>query len=804
MKIRKATAICTLLGLHSGSQKHLAQNTCNPASLASTLNTGEDRFHLSDLAKSTRLIAASALVLCGSLLPQTEAMAQPIVENGDSIYLIGNSFIGNNGGQHALLPVVFSNGDVPYGINTVVGGGNYFFNMGLGSMFTTTVQNEIANNNYDFVVNISGPTSTMNQFATASANAGSQNVIFMIWELTHPTTSNWTSSWNSYRNGTVSIINSVRSMESSTDAIVAPVGAVLYDLLADPVRSGLPVNYVFEWNENGTPNIHQNFLGQLVGAYTLYALLTGESPVGINFTFSLFGNTYVDEPLLWTARIGVHPFDYDEAFRLDVQDRVWKVLNEWNDNTFVVKPAPPQTGGNQRPNAVITPSVVSGNAPLSVDFSAASSSDPDSDPLTYTWDFDDGNDFVAGDEEELVVFTTPGTYRVGLRADDGERYDSDFVIITVAPGSSGGGTSFSQYRLNITQGTSGAWGRITELDWIAGSTEHPTTHYTASSSDVTSTGNNGWQAYDGSTSSFWDLMGTTGNITINLGTAQPITAVRIRVGADNRAPAAFAISGSNDGTNWTDLGTVSGLTTGSWSSLDQTFNLTLPNSIPEITTTSLPNGAIGIAYSQTLAATGGDGSLSWSITAGSLPAGLSLSSAGVISGTPTASGTSNFTVRVADQDNDADTQALSITIPAPPSSFTMLQLQVTQGTTGSWGRVGEIDWLVGSTSYPDPHFTGTTSSVTGTGTVGWEAYDNSTAAGSYWDLQGTSGTLTLTLSSAVAPTSVRIQVPESGRAPSSFTLRGSNDGTNWTVLGTFSGETQSAWSGLDRTFSLSY
>jgi hypothetical protein len=74
-----------------------------------------------------------------------------------------------------------------------------------------------------------------------------------------------------------------------------------------------------------------------------------------------------------------------------------------------------------------------------------------------------------------------------------------------------------------------------------------------------------------------------------------------------------------------------------------------------------------VAYSQTLAATGGDGALVWSLDSGALPTGLSLSGAGVISGTPSAAGTFNFTVRVADSDGvtgptDEDTQALSIVI----------------------------------------------------------------------------------------------------------------------------------------------
>ncbi len=66
-----------------------------------------------------------------------------------------------------------------------------------------------------------------------------------------------------------------------------------------------------------------------------------------------------------------------------------------------------------------------------------------------------------------------------------------------------------------------------------------------------------------------------------------------------------------------------------------------------ITTASpLPAATQGAAYSQTLAASGGDGNYSWSLTSGALPAGLSLSSGGVISGTPTATGTATFTVQV--------------------------------------------------------------------------------------------------------------------------------------------------------------
>ncbi len=91
-----------------------------------------------------------------------------------------------------------------------------------------------------------------------------------------------------------------------------------------------------------------------------------------------------------------------------------------------------------------------------------------------------------------------------------------------------------------------------------------------------------------------------------------------------------------------------------------------------LTTTSLLNGAVNTPYEGTLATTGGTLPLTWTITSGGLPTGLTLNSAtGLISGVPSSStGTYNFTVQVTDSSTPQETFSgpLSITLGPQPAA----------------------------------------------------------------------------------------------------------------------------------------
>ena len=119
-----------------------------------------------------------------------------------------------------------------------------------------------------------------------------------------------------------------------------------------------------------------------------------------------------------------------------------------------------------------------------------------------------------------------------------------------------------------------------------------------------------------------------------------------------------------------------------------------------ITTDALPDGKVGEAYSQTLAADG-TAPITWSISGGALPDGLKLDeNTGGISGEPTAEGTATFTVK-AENSGGSDTKELSITITKDaPTEYT-----VRFNANGGGGTMADVTGVSGSYTLPACGFT---------------------------------------------------------------------------------------------------
>ncbi|MBI4889841.1 MAG: putative Ig domain-containing protein [Acidobacteria bacterium] len=158
-------------------------------------------------------------------------------------------------------------------------------------------------------------------------------------------------------------------------------------------------------------------------------------------------------------------------------------------------------------------------------------------------------------------------------------------------------------------------------------------------------------------------------------------------------------------------------------SVNATFALTIGAGI-SITTPSLPNGAMGVAYSQTLAASGGTTPYIWSLSAGTLPPGLALANSGLLSGTPTVVGQYTFNIRVTDATAANSEKTFTITVnpgiaiitpsPLPNGAFGLVYFQ----TLLASGGVAPYTWSVSAGTLPPGLSLATNGTLSGTPTAG--------------------------------------------------------------------------------------
>ena len=145
-------------------------------------------------------------------------------------------------------------------------------------------------------------------------------------------------------------------------------------------------------------------------------------------------------------------------------------------------------------------------------------------------------------------------------------------------------------------------------------------------------------------------------------------------------------------------------------SVSEDLTLTILAGPLTITTTSLPNGSLGTAYSQTLIAVGGIGAHTWQLTAGTLPNGLTLNATtGLISGTPTALvNATPLTFQATDSGSPVQTASVSLTLTITTQPLTITTTSLANGTTGvaysqalaATGGTGAYTWQLTSGTLP--------------------------------------------------------------------------------------------------------
>jgi hypothetical protein len=178
----------------------------------------------------------------------------------------------------------------------------------------------------------------------------------------------------------------------------------------------------------------------------------------------------------------------------------------------------------------------------------------------------------------------------------------------------------------------------------------------------------------------------------------------VSVGTITSSNAFFVISGTP-----TNIGTypfTMGLLDGDANWVQANYSVTIAPSTLQITTASLSNATVGMAYAYQLQASGGTTPYTWTIANGSqpLPSALTLSASGLISGAPGSSGTNNFIVRLTDHNALTGTRALTlITSPKPglslPSWLTnRFQVRLTGAANQNYTlqmstNLGSTNWL---------------------------------------------------------------------------------------------------------------
>jgi Domain of unknown function (DUF4082)/Bacterial Ig domain/Putative Ig domain/Immunoglobulin domain len=236
-----------------------------------------------------------------------------------------------------------------------------------------------------------------------------------------------------------------------------------------------------------------------------------------------------------------------------------------------------------------------------------------------------------------------------------------------------------------------------------------------------------------------------------------------------------ATSSSDNGAAFT---VVVSNASGSATSNAASLTVNAASSTLQITTSSLPGATLSGAYNATLAASGGTTPYSWSLSSGSLPTGLSLSSSGSLTGTPSILGSFPFTVQVKDAAAHTASSNFSINvvnpvasvrITSPANGATVSSTVNVSGTASDTVSVSSVQLSVDNGGYSNA-----------SGTTSW-SYSLNTASLSNGSHTLTAKTIDLAgLSATSSPVSITVSNGSTATDCTLFASPSGNDGNSGT------------------------
>ena len=230
------------------------------------------------------------------------------IKNGDRLLFIGNSFMANEGGVFNYLAAALQKDRVRISVDKQINYGK-----ALREMMKPEVRAAIEAGDAAAVVITSGRLDIMKQFEGGIRNAGAKTVVFMTWETRHPGNR---ASTSQYTEATWKAVQEMRQMERDTGAMIVPAAVAFHSLTTKPPEAMPRIDYL--WKPR---NIHQNEIGTMVNAWMLYAVLTGNSPVGVNFDMP---------PYVVGQKLKSNPdIRFTRDLRTALQERVWEVAQAW-------------------------------------------------------------------------------------------------------------------------------------------------------------------------------------------------------------------------------------------------------------------------------------------------------------------------------------------------------------------------------------------------------------------------------------------------------------------------------------------